>query len=112
MASGDTRERLAMAMRSDVERLFALEGAVAEKKQLLRIWVEKMKLAPEQREVVLTRQFPEPMMNKIVAGVRQVPCARPDALSGDQRPSIARSQEGVDSTILVSEHPLSSFHRF
>lgn len=44
-------------MRKDVERLFVVEGAVAEKKQLLRIWVQEIKLAPEQREVVLTYRF-------------------------------------------------------
>lgn len=30
-----------MAMRRDVERLFAIEGSTAEKKQLLRIWVQE-----------------------------------------------------------------------
>jgi DNA invertase Pin-like site-specific DNA recombinase len=58
----------AMAMRRDVEKLFAVEGSIVEKKQLLRIWVQEMKLAPERREVVLTYRVPEPMMIKMVAG--------------------------------------------
>jgi site-specific DNA recombinase len=58
----------AMAMRRDVEKIFAAEGSIVEKKQLLRIWVQEMKLAPERREVVLTYRVPEPMMNKMVAG--------------------------------------------
>lgn len=47
-----------------------LGGSIAEKKQLLRIWVPEMKLAPEQREVLLTYRVPEPVMNKMVAGAR------------------------------------------
>ncbi len=58
----------AMAMRQDVERLFAVEGSTMEKKQLLRVWVQEMKLAPERREVVLTYRVPEPIMIKMVAG--------------------------------------------
>jgi DNA invertase Pin-like site-specific DNA recombinase len=58
----------AMTMRRDVERLFALEGSTAEKKQLLRIYVQKMKLAPERREVELTYRVPGPIVDKVVAG--------------------------------------------
>lgn len=47
-----------MSRRED--KPFAVEGAATEKKQLLRIWVQEMKLAPERREVVLTYRVPEP----------------------------------------------------
>jgi hypothetical protein len=35
----------AMAMRRRVEKLFAVEGSIAEKKQLLRIRIQEVKLA-------------------------------------------------------------------
>ena len=58
----------AIAIRRDIQRLFALEGGLAEQKQLLRIWLQEIKLAPEQREVVLTYRVPEPVIINMVAG--------------------------------------------
>ncbi len=52
-----------------------MEGGIAEKKQLLRIWVQEIKLAPERREVELTYRVPEPVMNKVVAGAGFEPAA-------------------------------------
>ena len=57
----------AVEMRRDIERLFQF-GTIAEKKELLRIWIAEMKLAPERREVMLTFRAPEPVMQEVVAG--------------------------------------------
>jgi hypothetical protein len=48
-------------MRREIELAFAEEGGLAEKKQLLRIRVQEIKLPPERREVVLTYRVPEPI---------------------------------------------------
>ncbi len=42
----------------------------AEKKELIRAWVEDIRLTPEQLEVTITYQIPEPVVNKLVAGAR------------------------------------------
>ena len=44
----------------------------AEKKELVREWMEGMRLAPEQLEVAITYRVPEPVANKLVAGARFV----------------------------------------
>ncbi len=41
-----------------------------ERKELVGMIVEKIKLAPERREVELVYRAPEPVMNRLVAGVR------------------------------------------
>ena len=56
-----------MAYREQVGRVFA-HGKPVEKKQLLRNWVEEVKLAPERLEVAFTYRVPEPVMNNVVAG--------------------------------------------
>jgi hypothetical protein len=43
-------------------------GEPAERKRLLRTWVQEVKLAPERLEVEITYQIPEPVMNGVVAG--------------------------------------------
>jgi hypothetical protein len=62
----------AMVYRKDVEKLFAVEGATEEKKKLLRIWMQDIKLAPESLEITLTYRLPEPVMNRLVAGAHFV----------------------------------------
>ncbi len=57
----------AMRLRGEVELLFE-HGDLEDKKRLLRIWVQEMKLAPERREVELTCRVLGPIMIKLVAG--------------------------------------------
>ena len=45
----------------------------AEKKQLIRAWVEDIRLTPEQREVAITYRVPEPVVNSLVTGARFEP---------------------------------------
>ncbi|UCH36660.1 MAG: hypothetical protein JSV65_00860 [Armatimonadota bacterium] len=44
------------------------QGDAAERKRVVRNWVQEMKLAPERLEVDITYQLPEPVMNGLVAG--------------------------------------------
>jgi hypothetical protein len=59
----------AMTYRRDAEKVLA-QGEPAERKRLLRIWIEGIKLAPETREVEITYRLPEPVMHEMVAGAR------------------------------------------
>jgi len=45
----------------------------AEKKELIRAWVEEIRLTPEQLEVAITYRVPEPVVNRLVAGARFAP---------------------------------------
>ena len=44
------------------------QGEAVERKQLLRSWVQEMRLAPEDLEIEINYQVPEPVMNRVVAG--------------------------------------------
>ena len=59
--------KTAMAYRRKLETLFK-HGSPADKKRLLRTWVEEIRLAPERLEVEITYRVPEPVMNSVVAG--------------------------------------------
>ncbi len=61
-----------MDYRRQTDKVFA-QGTPAQRKQLLRIWVEKVTLAPEHLEVEVTYRVPEPVVNSVVAGGRYVP---------------------------------------
>jgi len=39
-----------------------------EKRELIRPWVEEIRLTPEQVEVAITFRVPEPVVNRLVAG--------------------------------------------
>ncbi len=73
--SGDAPQidlQTALAYRKDTARLLA-HGKPEERKQLVRTWVQEIKLAPERLEVEITYRLPEPVMNTKVAGARFVP---------------------------------------
>jgi site-specific DNA recombinase len=57
----------AMAYRRDVPKLLK-QGSPAERKRLLRAWVQEIKLAPDRLEVEITYRVPEPVMNIQGAG--------------------------------------------
>jgi hypothetical protein len=57
----------ALAYRRQTEKALA-HGEPAERKRLLRTWVQDVKLAPERLEVEITYHIPEPIMNGVVAG--------------------------------------------
>ena|GEM_PF-5128898 len=58
----------AMGYRKDALRLVA-HGTNAEKKRLLAAWVDKIELAPETLEVEIRFKVPEPVVDKVRAGV-------------------------------------------
>ena len=58
---------VALAYRRETEGLLA-KGDAAERKQIVRTWVEEMKLAPDRLEVQIQYRIPEPVMNSVVAG--------------------------------------------
>ena len=43
-------------------------GKPKQRKELIRSWAGEIKMAPEEREVLITYRFPEPFMNSMVAG--------------------------------------------
>ena len=57
----------AMRLRKDLDTLLE-HATLEEKKQLVRLWVSEMKLAPDTREVEITYRVPEPVMLTLVAG--------------------------------------------
>lgn len=59
---------VAMSYRRDAARLLA-HGDTGEKKQLLRLWVDEVKLAPETLEVEVHNKIPEPVVDSMGAGV-------------------------------------------
>jgi hypothetical protein len=59
---------VALAYKRDASRLFQ-QGDPAERKRLLRAWVEGVTLAPEKLEVEITYRVPNSVMNSLVAGV-------------------------------------------
>ena len=56
-----------MAYRNDLTSLMA-QGTNAEKKRLLGLWVDEMKLAPETLEVEIHYKIPEPVVDRMGAG--------------------------------------------
>ena len=56
-----------MDYRRKTEKVFAA-GDPAERKRLLRNWVQEVKLKPESREVSISYRLPESVMNGMVAG--------------------------------------------
>jgi hypothetical protein len=70
----------ALAHRRNLDRVLA-QATPQERKRFVRTWVDEIKLAPEQREVVMTYRIPEPVMNVVVAGARSVVEKK---ISGDQ----------------------------
>ena len=58
--------KTAMAYRRDFGRLMA-HGEPADRKRIVRAWVEELKLAPERWEVEITYRIPEPVMHSVVA---------------------------------------------
>jgi hypothetical protein len=58
----------AMEYRRQADKLFR-GGGQAERKQLLRILVEEVKLMPQDSEVSISYRLPEAIMNGLVAGV-------------------------------------------
>ena len=59
--------KTAMAYRNDLTSLMA-QGTNAEKKRLLGLWVDQMKLAPETLEVEIRYKIPEPVVDRMGAG--------------------------------------------
>ena len=57
----------ALALRQDAEKILS-HGTNAEKKHLLRIWVDEIKLAPETLEVEISYKIPEPVVDSMGAG--------------------------------------------
>ena len=53
----------------DLRRVLA-KGTPAEQKRFIRMWVDKIKLAPEDLAVDISYRLPEPVMNGVVAGAR------------------------------------------
>jgi hypothetical protein len=64
-----------MKYRRDTEKVFQ-QGDPAERKRLLRNWVEGVRLKPESLEVSIRYRLPESVMNGLVAGA----CNAPNAL--------------------------------
>ena len=56
-----------MEYRSKTEKVFK-QGEPAERKRLLRNWVQDVKLNPESLEVSISYRLPESVMNGLVAG--------------------------------------------
>jgi len=59
--------KTALSYRRQTEKLLR-HAEPAERKRLVRTWVEKAQLAPERLEVEITYRIPEPIMNNVVAG--------------------------------------------
>jgi site-specific DNA recombinase len=57
----------ALTYRRDLEKLLA-RGKPADRKRIVRSWVEEIKLAPDRLEVDITYKLPEPVMNSVGAG--------------------------------------------
>lgn len=57
----------ALAYRQDVEKCPG-RGKPADRKRIVRSWVEEIKLAPDRLEVDITYKLPEPVMNGVGAG--------------------------------------------
>lgn len=57
----------AIAYRKNVERILT-EGTNAERKQILKTWVDKIELAPESLEVTINYRIPEPVVDSMGAG--------------------------------------------
>ena len=57
----------AMCYRRQTRKVLS-RGSAAERKKVLRTWVRTIKLAPEDLEVEIEYQIPEPVMNRVVAG--------------------------------------------
>jgi hypothetical protein len=57
----------AMACRREIDKLFE-HGTMVEKKQLLRTYVEQIRLTPERLQIEVTYRVPEHFMNHMVAG--------------------------------------------
>ena len=55
-----------MSYRAELGKVLA-QGDFAERKGLVRAWVQEMKLAPATLEVEITYKLPEPVMNCMVA---------------------------------------------
>jgi hypothetical protein len=64
-----------MTYRRDAEKVFQ-HGEPAERKRLLRNWVQEVRLKPDILEVSISYRIPEPVMNGVVAGA----CNAPNAL--------------------------------
>ena len=58
--------KTALAYRANLGKVLT-EGDMAERKKLVRAWVQEMKLAPASLEVEITYQLPEPVVNCVVA---------------------------------------------
>ena len=58
----------AMAYRGDATWVIA-RGTNAEKKRLLSAWIDKIELAPESLEVEIRYKLPEPVVDRMGAGV-------------------------------------------
>ena len=56
-----------MAYRRQTEKLMEF-GQPAERKRLLRAWMQEVKLDPETLEVKISHRLPEPVMKGVVAG--------------------------------------------
>jgi len=69
-----------MAYRRQTERSMA-SGQAAERKRLLRVWVNEMKVEPASLEVKISYRLPEAVMKSVVAG----PSFKPE--TGDPGPS-------------------------
>ena len=53
----------------DIQRVLKA-GQPENLKKLVRLCVQKIQMAPEDREVTITYRVPEPFVNKLVAGAR------------------------------------------
>jgi hypothetical protein len=60
--------KAALSYRADLGKVL-VHGEMAERKKLVRAWVQEMKLAPERLEVEITYRLPEPVVNSVVARV-------------------------------------------
>jgi len=56
-----------MAYRRKSEKVLT-QGDPAVRKQLLRAWIKDIKISPETREVEISCQLPEPVMDRVIAG--------------------------------------------
>ncbi len=58
----------AMSYRAQLGKVLG-HGDMTERKKLVRLWVDEIKLAPEHLEVEITYKLPEPVVNSVVARV-------------------------------------------
>ena len=63
-----------MGYRRQAEKLFS-GGDPADRKRLLRMWIQEIKLKPVDLEVINTYRLPESVMNCLVAGYCNAPSA-------------------------------------